>query len=202
MLKRISAIAVAAGTTVALLAATSPAFAATTWTVKPGGSISASGSGQVKDATTGTVAKCTSIKMAGKLKSGSGLSNPLGKITSGSFTGCTIAGIAITVAVQNLPWHLNAASYNATSGVTTGSITGVRLLATATGCSATLQGTTATNGKVKVTYTNSTGVLKLLGGGNLTSENVSGCFGLVNNGDVQHASGSLKVSPIQKITSP
>jgi hypothetical protein len=87
--------------------------------------------------------------------------------------------------------------------VTTGTLTGVELAASAPGCSATLEGTTATNGKIKVTYTNATGVLKLLpSGGNLTDEDVSGCFGLVNNGDPEDASGSLTVSPTQTITSP
>jgi hypothetical protein len=187
------------------LSATAASASTATWTVKPGGSVTASGSGQVKDTKTGTVAKCTSIKITkATLKKGSGLSGTgIGTISGASFTGCTIATVAITVTVEDLPWKLNALSYNSTSGVTHGSITKVELLATAPGCSATLEGTTATNGRVKVAYTNSTGVLKLLpSGGNLTSENVSGCFGLVNNGDPQDASGKLTVSPKQTITSP
>jgi hypothetical protein len=194
----------AAALAVSLSATAAMATSAKTWTVSPGGATSASGKGQVKDSSTGTVAKCTSIQMSATLKSGSGLKGTgIGTIKSGSFTGCTIATIAVTVVAQNLPWKLNATSYNASTGVTTGTITGIRLQATAPGCSATLEGTTATNGKVKVTYKNSTATLTLVGsGGNLTSENVSGCFGLVNNGDPQKASGSLKVSPKQKITSP
>lgn len=202
MLKRISAVVVAGGATVALLAGTSPAFAAT-WTVKPGGSITASGSGQVKDAKTGTVAKCTSIKVTkATLKSGSGLSGTgIGTITASSFSGCTIAGISVTVKTADLPWKLNAVSYK--SGVTTGTLSGVELKATAPGCSATLEGTTATNGKIAVTYTNSSGVLALQPtGGNMTSEKVTGCFGLVKNGDGQDASGNLTVTPKQTITSP
>ena len=175
-----------------------------TWSVSPGGAVKASGSGQVKDANTGTVAKCTSIKMSATLKHGKGLSGTgIGTIKSGSFTGCTIASISVKVATKGLPWKLNAASFK--NGVTHGTITGIELKATAPGCSATLDGTKAgaTNGKVKVSYTNSTGVLKLLGsGGNLHSYAVNGCFGLVKNGDAQHASGKLKVSPKQKITSP
>jgi hypothetical protein len=209
MLKRIGAIVTATGAAAVMtltlgVTSSSATTTRTTWTVSPGGSVSASGSGQVKDKNTGTVAKCTSIKMSGKLKSGSGLSGTgIGTITSGSFTGCTIATIAVNVAVQHLPWKLNAASYNATSGVTTGTISGIVLVATAPGCSATLEGATSGSpGKVKVSYTNSTGVLKLLGGGNLHSWMVSGCLGLVNNGDAQAASGSLTVSPKQKITSP
>jgi len=181
------------------------AASAATWTVTPGGAITASGSGQVKDTSTGTIAKCTSIKVTkATLKHGSGLAGKgIGTITASTFTGCTIATISVTVTTENLPWKLNATSYNSSTGVTTGTLTGVELLATAPGCSATLEGTTATNGKIKVTYTNSTGVLKLLAtGGNLTDENVSGCFGLVNNGDPEDASGSLTVTPGQTITSP
>ena len=178
---------------------------ASTWTVKPGGSASTSGSGQVKDAKTGTIAKCTSIKMSGTLKSGSGLSGAgIGTITTASFTGCTIATVAITVTVHGLPWKLNAASYNSATGVTSGTISGIDLVATAPGCSATLDGTAAgaNNGITNATYTNSTGKIKLLGSGNLHSYAVSGCFGLVNNGDVQKASGTETVTPKQTVTSP
>ena len=53
-----------------------------TWTVHPGGNISFSGNGQVKDTATGTIAKCTSIKLSGTLKKGAGLSGKgLGTIT-------------------------------------------------------------------------------------------------------------------------
>jgi len=178
---------------------------ASTWTVKPGGSVKASGSGQVKDAKTGTVAKCSSIKMAGTLKKGKGLSGKgIGTIKTGSFTGCKIATVSVTVKVRGLPWKLNASSFNAATGVTTGTISGIDLKATAPGCSATLDGTGAgkNNGVTKISYSNSTGKLKLLGGGNLHSYAVSGCFGLVNNGDAQKASGTETISPKQKITSP
>ena len=208
MHKRLTAVLLSSGAAalaVALGASTALAADAT-WSVSPGGSFSFSGSGQVKDATTGTIAKCTSIKLSGTLKSGHGLSGSgLGSITTASFTGCTIATVAITVATHGLPWKENATSYNATTGVTTGNISGIDLVATAPGCSATLDGTAAgaNNGKTKITYTNSTGKIKLLGsGGNLHSWGVSGCFGLVANGDVQQASGSGTVTPKQTITSP
>jgi hypothetical protein len=208
MRKRLTAVLLSTGAAaVALSLGASTALAAdATWSVAPGGAISFSGSGQVKDATTGTIAKCTSIKMTGTLKKGHGLAGAgLGTIKTAAFTGCTIATVAITVATHGLPWKLNATSYNATTGVTTGTITGIDLVATAPGCSATLDGTAAgaNNGKTKITYTNSTGKIKLLGtGGNLHSYAVSGCFGLVNNNDVQQASGSGTLTPKQTITSP
>jgi hypothetical protein len=207
MLKRISALAVAGGTAVALIA-TSPSFAttATTFTVKPGGAATASGSAQVKDSKTGTVAKCTKLKLNATLKKGSGLAGAkLGKITgpSTAFSGCTIGTIAVKVVAKGFPWFLNATSYS--SGVTKGTITGIDLAASATGCSATLDGTAAgaNNGKVAVSYTNSTGKLKILStGGNLHDWAVSGCLGLINNGDPEVASGTTTVSPKQTITSP
>ncbi len=198
----------AAALAVGLTATPSFATAVTTWTVSPGGTISVSGSAQVKDTTTGTIAKCTSLKLGGTLKSGTGLSGAgVGSITSASFTGCTIGAIAVTVAIGpgSLPWKFNALSYNATSGVTTGSLQRIDLRASATGCTAALDGTAlgANNGKTKFTYTNSTGKLKLLGsGGNLHTWGVVGCFGLVNNGDPEHASGSGLLTPKQTIHSP
>jgi hypothetical protein len=59
------------------------------------------------------------------------------------------------------------------------------------------------NGTTNLTYTNSTGKINLLGTGNLYSFVPAGqCFGLVNNGDAQKASGTQTVSPKQTITSP
>ena len=187
---------------------TSAALAATTWTVNPGGTSSFSGTAQVKDATTppNVVAKCSSVKMTVTAKKGSGQSGTgLGTITKGSFSNCLISTIKVTVAVKGLPWKLNAVSFNKTTGVTTGTISGIELLATGTGCKAELDGTGAGkhNGMTQVTYTNSTGKLALLGpGGNLHSYAVTGCFGLIMNNDVQQAAGSGGVTPKQTITSP
>ena len=211
MRKRIGTIITAAGAAAAMAVAlgTAPSFATTaakTFTVSPGGAASAAGPAQVKDTKTGTIAKCSSLNLSATLKKGSGLKGAkIATITTGSFTGCKIGTIAVSVAVKGLPWYLNAVSYNASTGVTTGTITGIDLVATATGCSATLDGTAAgaDNGKVKGTYTNSTGVLKLLTtGGNLHAWGVVGCLGLINNNDPAQPSGSTTVSPKQTITSP
>jgi hypothetical protein len=207
MRKRLTTVLLGSAAALALGLGTTTAMASSvagTWTVKPGGAVKASGSGQVKDTKTGTTAKCTSIKLAGTAKKGSGLSGQgIGTVTSASFTGCTIATVAVTVKVNGLPWKLNAASFK--SGVTTGTISGIDLKATAPGCSATLDGTGAgkNNGVTKITYTNSSGKIKLLGpGGNLHTYAVSGCFGLVANGDPEQASGTETLTPKQTITSP
>ena len=210
MHKRLAAILVSSGAAAAVALGTTAAMASSinaTWTVTPGGTIASSGPGQVKDAATSTVAKCTAISLNGTLKSGSGLSGTgIGSVTSASFSGCTIGTIGVSVAVHGLPWSLNALKFNATSGVTTGNVKGIDLVATATGCSATLDGTAAgaNNGVTGISYSNTTGKIKLTSGSgaNLHSWGVVGCFGLVNNGDVQKASGTLTVTPKQKITSP
>ena len=206
MRKRLTAVILAGGTALALGLGTTAAMAVNaTWTVKPGGPISFAGSAQVKDTSTGTIAKCTTVKLSGTVKKGSGLSGTgIGTLTSASFSGCHIATLAVKVAVKGLPWKLNAASFK--SGVTTGTISGIELVATAPGCMATLDGTAAGkhNGVTKLTYTNSTGKIALLvPGGNLHSFVPTGqCFGFVNNNDPQQASGGGTVTPKQTITSP
>jgi hypothetical protein len=195
-----AALALGLGTTAAV------AGTNTGWTVTPGGAATGKGPAQVKDTSTGTIAKCTSLTMKVTLKKTATTGAKLGSITSGTFTGCTIGPISVTVkanATAAKPWYLNATSY--ASGVTHGNITGIHLVATATDCSATLDGTSgsADNGKVLVTYTNATHKLVLLAsGGNLHDWDVSGCLGLENNGDPQDASGTLTVTPAQTITGP
>ena len=184
-----------------------PALAAT-WTVKPGGTVAAtSGKTTLTDTNTGVSLSCASSKGAATLKSGSGLSGTgIGSITSLAFNSCTgPAGLKFTVTTSHFPWSLNAVSFNSTSGVTTGTLTGIHATLTGPGCSAVVDGTSATadNGKVSATYTNSTGVLKTLTtGGNLHTYSVSGCFGLIHSGDSATFSGTYAVSPKQTITSP
>jgi hypothetical protein len=203
MRKRLTTL-VLSGSAIALtigLSATT-ASAASGWTVKPGGKFSSSGSDQVADTKTGTVAKCTTVKMSGTLKKSASSGAGLGSITKGSFTGCTVAGLSVTVTVHGLPWKLNATSDK--SGVISGSISGIDLVATNPDCKATLDGTGAgkDNGVADATYSDATGTLTLTGKGNLHSWAVSGCLGAINNGDPQDASGTNKVTPKQDITGP
>jgi hypothetical protein len=208
--KRLAGSILLTGAATALLIGVSagPALAAVTFTVTPGGAITATaGTTTLTDTKSGVVLMCASSSTAATLKSGSGLSGThIGNITSVSFSNCTGPfGITFTVASSHLPWHLNAVSFNSSTGVTTGTITGIHAKLSGPGCSATVDGTAATknNGKVSVTYTNSTGVLKVLPtGGNLHIFNVSGCAGLIGNGDPSAFSGSYTVSPTQTITSP
>jgi NHL repeat len=174
------------------------------WHISPGGYAKATAAKlQFKDTTTGTVTQCASATLSATLKTST--ARQIGKITAGSFTGCTIGTIAVKIAASDLPWDLNATGYNTTTGVTTATITGIDLAASATGCTATLDGTAAGagNGTVKVTYTNATGKLVLQPKGDtLHAWGVSGCLGLISNGDPTTPAATTTISPKQTITGP
>jgi hypothetical protein len=180
---------------------------AITFTITPGGNITAkAGTTTLTDTNTGSKLTCTSSTSTGTLKTGKGISGSnLGSIKTLAFSNCTgPLGLTFTVTNSGFPWTLSGTSYNATTGVTTGFITGIKSHLSGPSCSADVAGTTATTkGKVKVTYTNSTGKLKVLTtGGNLHVFNVSGCAGLLHSGDATTFSGTYTVTPKQKITAP
>ena len=178
---------------------------AATWTVKPGGAITAkAGTTTLTDKSTGTKLTCTSSSGKGTAKKGSGLSGTgIASITALSFSHCTgPLGLQLTVHTTHFPWHLNAKTF--ASGKTTGTITGIHATVSGPSCSATVDGTgaSANNGMVTATYTNSTGTLAPTGAGNLHVYNVKGCAGLINSGDASSFKGSYAVTPKQSITSP
>jgi hypothetical protein len=192
-----------------------PALAATTWTIRPGGAITAkSGKIALKDTKTGSVLPCPSSAAGGTLKRGSGLAGTgIGKIKSVTFTGAGPngdcagpGGLLFALQATDLPWHLNLSSYDAATGVVTGTVSHIQIMLTGNGCTAVIDGTsgTASDGKVRFTYADSTGRLTVLAtSGNLHFWNVSaGCLGLVNSGDRATLSATYTVTPKQAITSP
>jgi hypothetical protein len=195
-----SAVAIGASAGVALAVAI-------TFTISPGGAITAkAGKTTLTDKNTGSVLTCASSSSSGTLKKGSGIAGTnIGSISALSFATCTgPLGLTFTVANSGFPWTLSGTAFNATTGVTTGFINGIKSHLSGPSCSADVAGATATaKGKVKVTYTNSTGKLKVLAaGGNLHVFNVVGCAGLINSGDVTQFVGTYTVTPKQTITSP
>lgn len=194
----------AAALTIGLSATSALAATATTWTVSPGGAITGkAGTTKLTDTTSKIALSCTSSKLAGSLKSGKGLAGKgLGTVTSVTFNNCTVLSVTISLSSGKVTWKLNASSYNSGTGVTSGTITGIHLAVKSSVCSAVVDGTGASahNGKVNVSYSNKTHVLKILPKGNLHVYNVSGCGGLISNGDAGTITGSYKVSPVQKIT--
>jgi hypothetical protein len=204
--KRLTSSLVLTGTTTALVigVAAGVALAVTTAPevdVSPAGSITASaGTTTLKDTNTGSVLTCTSSSSSGTLNAEG--DPTLGSITALSFSNCTGPfGLTFTVTNSNFPWLLKPTAFSSSTGVTTGKITGIKSHLSGPSCSADVAGTTATTpGTVKVTYTNSTGVLKVLTtGGTLHVWNVSGCAGLIKTGDATVFSGSYTVSPKQTV---
>jgi hypothetical protein len=193
---------------VAALFGVTTVLAATTWTVRPGGPVSPkSGLFMLKDTRSGLSLTCLSSALGGTLKSGSGLSgSTIGSIAAVKFTDCSVpAGPGFTLRARDLPWHLNFSSYDATTGVVTGSISHFQLSFAALSCTAVIDGSsgTASDGNVQVTYTNSTAKLKALTtGGNLRFYNVKGCFGEIITNDPAAIAATYTVSPRQTITSP
>ena len=206
--KRTGSVLVLGAATAAIIGmAAAPAIGATatTWTVKPGGAITAkAGVTTLKDTKTGSVLTCKTSSGKGTVKKGSGLAGAgLGSITALSFSTCTgPLNLTFTVKTTGFPWKLNAVSFK--SGVTTGTITGTFATLTGPSCSAKVAGTSATKaGTTAATYTNSTVKLTTkTTGGTLHVWAVSGCAGLINTGDPTTFSGSYAISPKQTITSP
>jgi hypothetical protein len=205
MVKRASRVLFLGAVTVAVTGlAAGPALAvAATWTVKPGGAVmTTSAAVTLTDTTAGSSVSCASSSVTGSLKAGSGLpGSGIGKITSWTFpAGCAPGGFTLTA--SHFPWVLNAVSFNSATGVTTGTITGIHAVLGGP-CSAIIDGTSAiaNNGKVAVTYTNSTGKLRVLTAGSNLHFYMSTCGG-VHSGDHATLSASYTVVPRQIITSP
>jgi hypothetical protein len=208
MRKHLTAVLLSSGAAALALGlgtATAMATTTATWTLTPGGAVNgAAGVTKLLDTTTHQTLQCKSSATKATLKHGSGQVNPLGNITSVTFSNCTgPGGLSFTVATSastTKPWHLTGSTYS--SGVTHGKITGIMASLSGVGCSATVAGTTATTpGTTTGTYTNSTGILKV-SGGNLHVWNVSGCLGLINSGDGTTFTGNYTITPKQTITSP
>jgi hypothetical protein len=195
--------AAAVALTICLAAASSAATAGATWTITPGGKITGSGTAMLGDPGTGANITCAS-HLRGRFEPGGGQANPIGKLTSVTFSSCMgPGGMTFTVtasASARNPWPIDGTSYSA--GMTHGKITNIKLGINGAGCSATMAGTTAASpGRVNFTYTNGTRILKT-SDGNLHVWNVSGCPGIFNNGDSAANDGSYTITPAQKITSP
>jgi hypothetical protein len=188
-------------------ALSSAAATATAWTVRPGGAITATaGKTTLKDTATGSVETCNSARMSGPLKGGAGLQGTgIGSIATATFHCPSPIVPPVKLAARGLPWHLNMVSYNTSTSVGRGTISHLELMFTGPDCSAVVNGTSGTtaDGVVAVSYANTTGKLTIhTAGGNLHWYHVSGCAGLVGDGDPATLSAAYAVSPKQEITSP
>jgi hypothetical protein len=188
-----------------------PSFATTagTWSVSPGGTVTAAQSGRftLEDTTTGHSFVCGQTTGAAKFKSGSGLSGTdIGSITALSFGDCTgPSKFTFTLTPHNLPWALSADSYDRaiTSGLTTGTVNGIHAFLSGTNCKATVDGTSgvADDGATQIHYHNSLDKLKIrTDDSSLHFYYVKGCQGLINNGDAVTFSSAYLLTPAQTIT--
>jgi hypothetical protein len=111
--------------------------------------------------------------------------NPVGHITSISFTGCAGPAGTVTLTAKGLSWPVSARPAARTVGETSGGH-GVSVDVSAPGCSADVDGTGGhtDTGVVHFTFSHESGALGVvLADGNLHIYGVSGCAGLVSNGD-------------------
>lgn len=82
-----------------------------------------------------------------------------------------------------------------------GTISNIEATISASGCTATIAEVSANSpGSIPLTFTGST--LGFGKGGNLHTWNISGCFGLIANGDAAGLPASYTITPRQTITSP
>lgn len=190
-------------------ASAAPAATATTWTVTPGGKITATaGKTTLTDTRTGDTFPCESSRMSGTLKAGSGLpSSGIGSLATSVYSLCSGGPFPATVTASGLPWRLNLTSYHRSTGVARGTISHLQVAAAPSSvqCTAVIKGTSsaAPDGVAPVSYTGKTGTLTFLPtGGNLHWYHVHHCAGLINNGDDATISASYTISPRQVITSP
>lgn len=185
------------------------AGAAATWTVSPGGAATAkatAGTITLTDTSTGAVGTCASSKATGTVKRGSGLSGQdIGTVTAAAFGSCAALGsVPMTVTSKGLPWRISFTSYNATTDVVAGTVSGVKVVLTGS-CDAAVNGSSgpAADGVVRAVYNDRIGELTFLSSGsNLHYWHVKHCYRLINDGDPVALTASYMVRPIQDITSP
>lgn len=215
-----AAAAVAAGLgTVPALAAAPAGARAGTWTVTPGGDFlgdTHDALWELVDLSTGMKIKCAQdatnfSDLLVRFKSGSGLVNPIAKITAAAFPQeCTPAGGPSFNAIPGgLPWPVRALNYDASRGETTGAIHHFHLALTGPACSAVIDGTspTADNGVLPFSWFNGgSGLGTFAKGSNLRAYDVTGCSGFLGSGDpVRILAGYNVTSPVNPpptITSP
>src|SRR5215472_11071633 len=112
----LAAAALVAAALVAAVPAATAASAATaaTWTVSPGGKITATaGKTTLADTRIGAMVLCQSSRMSGTLKAGSGLPGfGIGSLATSVYLLCSGGPFLATLIARGLPWWLNLTSYN------------------------------------------------------------------------------------------
>jgi hypothetical protein len=200
MRKQLAKTLLVAGTVAAAVGLAAPAaLAAGTWTVTGGPNFTSSGTGTftLTDTTHSATFTCHVGAAAGSVTDQTSGPSPFGSVTSSSFgtSSNKCSGPLGSTGTSNQKAGTTA-KINGTSflgGVTTGTITGVDHIFTASAfginCTAEITGTAG------VTYTNSTHVLAFTtAGDSLTVKSASGCLGIITAGDHVTFTGSETVT--------
>jgi len=134
---------------------------------------------QFKDTKTGIILQCTS-STATMVPTNTG-TNPVGHVTAVSFSGCSGAGTSVTLTAKGLSWPVSARPTARFIGETAGGH-GISVAVSAPGCAANVDGSGASTFTGKANFNFRRGNI-VLSGGNLNIYGVSGCAGLIGNGD-------------------
>ncbi|WUI01104.1 hypothetical protein OHR68_04595 [Spirillospora sp. NBC_00431] len=199
--------ALAVATALALVAAVPvPSRAdAGTWTVSPGGAVSATAPAEIRNTTKNWTIGCTAT-FSGTAPAGAGHS-PYGLISfdQGSLTACAGPNaLTTTSTVVNLPWDFYAGSYDAVQGRTSGTLNNLALtLDVSNGCRADVSAPDGAPGTTDAAYANAGGTLTLSGAHmKVTFTNYRCTTDLVAPGDQIELAAVLPLTPAQTITSP
>jgi hypothetical protein len=194
----------AAGAVVGLSAA--PAMASTTLTVKVtnGGSYTATAAKTVLtdgsvSVTCSTVGSVPASKTTGSVPTATTTGTSPVKVGTAktlSFNNCSGPLGMVTTTLTGLPYSISVDSKTNSTGQTDGIISGVKAHVSMTGCAFDVTGSTAgfwSNKTFKLTVTPKPPITPL-NTAQLTVANVSGCAGIVNNGDHPTFTGTYTVS--------
>ncbi|MGH3239827.1 MAG: hypothetical protein ACRDNL_05565 [Spirillospora sp.] len=178
---------------------------AATWTVSPGGAVSATAPAEIRNTTRNWTISCTAT-FSGTAPAGAGQS-PYGLISfaEGSLTTCTGPNdLTTTSTVVNLPWDFYADAHDAVQGRTSGTLNNLALtLDLSNGCRADVTAPDGAPGTIDAAYINAGGALTVSGAHmNVTFTNFRCTTDLVAQGDAIELAGVLPLTPAQTITSP
>lgn len=173
------------------------------WSISPGGDFDGlAGETILTIEESGIQLFCTSSTAGGTAQSGTGLSNPLATIPEVggiAFVDCQ-GPFGLTFEVEQVgDWVLNGTSYDAATGVTTGTIDGITADIVGPACNATV------TGSVNATYTNSTAELAVAPDFTLEITFVdpaNDCLGLITQGEHASFDGTYVIDPALTVTSP
>ena len=213
MLKRVSAAIAGGAAILAVGLSATPAFAATSLTVK------VTGGGNYTATTTKTVLSdngvnvtCKSTKSAAASKASGSLPNAttkgnapvkVGTAAKLAFNNCTGPLGKVTTKVEALPYAVNANSVTNSKGETAATISGTKIAVSTTDCSFLVTGSAPgfyTNSNHTLTMTSKSPVKGIVKA-QLTVSKVNGCLGVVKNGDHPTYTATYTVSPKVQIKS-